>query len=182
MEVIKSLVANMDISDWITLAAVLVALGLGVSSLIQTQSLQKRERKERLLNEIIEWATSIADTIVTQSVQNTNSDKNKLFMYAHFESKSEYMVTIAKIADSSLVPYVERIIGFLKYGICTTAKSVEVEDAGFPVDFSWAQTTQEPPVPQELLQAGIKIPPKIDELLRTFAIILMKKVAEIKTR
>ena len=49
----------MNISDWITLAAVLVALGLGVSSLIQTQRLQKRERRERLLNEIIDWVVNI---------------------------------------------------------------------------------------------------------------------------
>ena len=58
----------MEIGDWITLisamivglatmAAVVVALGIGLASLWQTQSLQKRERKERLLNEIIEWAT-----------------------------------------------------------------------------------------------------------------------------
>jgi len=47
----------MDIGDWITLAAVVVALGIGVASILHTQSLQKQERKERLLNEIIEWAT-----------------------------------------------------------------------------------------------------------------------------
>lgn len=46
--------------DWITLAAVIVALGLGLASLLQTQFLQKRERKERLLNEIIDWATDIS--------------------------------------------------------------------------------------------------------------------------
>ena len=49
----------MEVGDWITLVAVIVALGLGVSSLVQTQSLQKRERKERLLNEIIQWAIEI---------------------------------------------------------------------------------------------------------------------------
>jgi hypothetical protein len=49
----------MEVGDWITLAAVLVALGLGLYSLIQTHNLQKRERKERLLNEIIEWAVGI---------------------------------------------------------------------------------------------------------------------------
>ena len=48
----------MEITGWITLAAVIVALGIGVASILHTQSLQKRERKERLLNEIIEWAVS----------------------------------------------------------------------------------------------------------------------------
>ena len=49
----------MDAGDWITLGAVLVALSLGVASLVQTKRLQKRERKERLLNEIIEWVSDV---------------------------------------------------------------------------------------------------------------------------
>lgn len=36
-----------------------IALGLGVASIIQTQRLQKRERKERKLITVIEWATNI---------------------------------------------------------------------------------------------------------------------------
>ena len=50
---------GMKAGDWITLVAVLVALGIGIASILHTQSLQKRERKERLLNEIIEWAESV---------------------------------------------------------------------------------------------------------------------------
>ncbi len=49
----------MDVGDWITLGAVLVALGIGVASILYTQSLQKKERKEKLLNEIIEWAENV---------------------------------------------------------------------------------------------------------------------------
>jgi Flp pilus assembly protein TadB len=45
--------------EWITLAAVLVALAIGVASILHTQRLQKKERRERLLNEIIEWAIDI---------------------------------------------------------------------------------------------------------------------------
>ena len=49
----------MNIGDWITLGAVIVALSIGAASIIQTQRLQKKERGERLLNEIIEWAEDI---------------------------------------------------------------------------------------------------------------------------
>jgi hypothetical protein len=49
----------MNTGDWITLAAVIVALGIGIASILHTQNLQKKERKERLLNEIIEWAEDI---------------------------------------------------------------------------------------------------------------------------
>ena len=51
----------MEIGDWITLFAVIVALGIGVASILHTQNLQKKERRERLLNEIIEWAEDVAD-------------------------------------------------------------------------------------------------------------------------
>jgi hypothetical protein len=62
----------MDIGLWLkdwstplsaiaTLAAVIVALTIGVVSLKQSQIYQKRERKERLLNEIIEWARNIIE-------------------------------------------------------------------------------------------------------------------------
>jgi hypothetical protein len=54
------------LKDWaqvigagITLLAVLVALGIGIASILHTRSIQKKERKERLLNEIIEWAADI---------------------------------------------------------------------------------------------------------------------------
>ena len=49
----------MEIGDWITLGAVIVALGIGVASILHTRSMQKRERRERLLNEIIEWVENV---------------------------------------------------------------------------------------------------------------------------
>ena len=51
---------GMDFGDWITVGAVIVALGIGVASILQTHRLQKRERRERLLNEIIEWAIDVS--------------------------------------------------------------------------------------------------------------------------
>ena len=59
----------MNIGDWITLAAVIVALGIGVASILHTQSLQKKERRERLLNEIIEWANDVAVCEFTVNIQ-----------------------------------------------------------------------------------------------------------------
>ena len=59
----------MEVGDWITLVAVLVALGIGIASILHTQSLQKKERRERLLNEIIEWATDIAKCEFSINIQ-----------------------------------------------------------------------------------------------------------------
>jgi len=66
----------MEITGWITLAAVIVALGLGLSSLIQTHKLQKRERKERLLNEIIEWAADVIKCRFEDKSKSMLSSKN----------------------------------------------------------------------------------------------------------
>ena len=42
------------------LLAVLAALGIGITTILQTRSIQKAEKRERLLNEIIEWAVDAA--------------------------------------------------------------------------------------------------------------------------
>ena len=94
--------SGMEISSWITLAAVVVALGIGLSSLIQTQRLQKRERKERLLNEIIEWATSIFDATSEVEIKQESPKESEirnlgmyLFRLEAINSRSEYMKGIA---------------------------------------------------------------------------------------
>ena len=58
----------MEIGDWITLGAVLVALGIGVASIWHIQSLQKKDRKERLLNEIIDWAKNISKCGIKEDI------------------------------------------------------------------------------------------------------------------
>ena len=55
----------MEVGDWITLAAVIVALGIGVASILHTQSLQKKERDiQRIIQriqEIQEWILEICN-------------------------------------------------------------------------------------------------------------------------
>lgn len=46
-----------------------IALGLGVLSLRQTQRLQKRERKARILNEIITWVLNVKLSMVHADTQ-----------------------------------------------------------------------------------------------------------------
>ena len=49
----------MDYSAWLILSAVIVALGIGVTSIVHAEIIQRRERKRRLLNEIAEWAIKV---------------------------------------------------------------------------------------------------------------------------
>ena len=73
----------MEVGDWITLGAVIVALGIGVTSILHTQSLQKRERKERLLNEIIEWALDITDSMLERNSDRVLTVNSVEYFYLH---------------------------------------------------------------------------------------------------
>lgn len=99
----------MNITDWITLAAVLVALGIGISFIIQTQKLQVRERKERLLNEIIDWAIEVTKCEILMDVADLlymeNSKKQPIlsfiltdkehFKYNELKRKSVHIIKIS---------------------------------------------------------------------------------------
>ncbi len=121
-----------------------VALGLGVASIIQTKNLQKRERKERLLNEIIEWAEDIRKS------SSESIDPNKIefdaqpmqiasqqgfiqlrWSYQSLNTKSGYMKeAISKVFGYNLLSAVEKVIQVLDEAIeilegCITSKAKE---------------------------------------------------------
>ncbi len=43
----------------VELIAILVAIGLGLASILRSEALQKKESKQRILNELISWATDL---------------------------------------------------------------------------------------------------------------------------
>jgi hypothetical protein len=102
----------MEPAGWITLAAVIVALSLGLSSLIQTHKLQKRERKERLLNEIIKWAedtinvsfgtTVTIDPALERRVHLLLSTGNTILQYQAIDTRSKYITDIAIVFGKEL--------------------------------------------------------------------------------
>jgi len=110
---------GMEPTGWITLVAVIVALGLGLSSLFQTQRLQKRERRERLLNEIIEWAIELNKCAWESGRTISAGLSSKEFkLYAAFyelirfkaaDAKSEYIRSIASTFREDLHSNVEQV-------------------------------------------------------------------------
>ena len=109
----------MDISDGITLGAVVVALVIGVSSIIQTQRLQRRERRERLLNEIIQWAIDVdiclleLDHITLALKLDTWFGKSTLpDLLSRFKmalERSKYITKIAYHSEHTLYNAVEEV-------------------------------------------------------------------------
>jgi len=73
------------ISAGIMLLAVFVALGVGVASILHTQRMQKKERRERLLNEIIEWAVDMTKGELLMEFEDVKSIKDirktRLYLY-----------------------------------------------------------------------------------------------------
>jgi hypothetical protein len=117
----------MEISDRITLAAVIVALILGVSSLIQTQRLQKRERKERLLNEIIEWAIDVS---------KRGADINFLLLAADMDEEPWGGLNLPALQSNlrelkQRGEYVVKVASTLEKPLLTAAQKVEEEVAGY---------------------------------------------------
>ena len=52
----------MEISDWVLVGSVIVALVLGIRSLRQTKDLRRKEYRHKLLDEIIDWAKDTIET------------------------------------------------------------------------------------------------------------------------
>jgi hypothetical protein len=134
----------MEIGDWITLGAVIVALGIGVASILHTNSMQKRERKERLLNEIIEWAEDIRQSsaedinpnkvLLDSPVMQISSQTGFLRLHKRYQdlnTRSAYMKeTISKVFGRELLSALEKVIQELDNNIkilqiCLTRKAEE---------------------------------------------------------
>ncbi len=117
----------MEVTDWITLAAVVVALGLGVASIIQTQKLQKKERKGRLLNEIIQWATKSAESAIYRQQKNKHELWKTELNYKNCRAKSEYIKGIAISSFSTLNSQIDCVVTKLDEAIEGTTKFRENE-------------------------------------------------------
>ena len=120
----------MTISDWINLiAAILIGGGtlalafMTWKSIRQTRSIQKSEKRERLLNEIIEWAVDLVKGTYGQDI-NIISLKDRelisafLFGFTQLESRSEY-IKIASKFDKTLSEVVDEAIKTLEVCIKT---------------------------------------------------------------
>ena len=123
MEVnIRNLIASMNIGDWITLSAVVIALALGLASLIQTNCIQKTERKQRLLNEIIDWATDVGKCgshidfllLAAELDEEPWGELNLPTLQSslrELKQRGEYMVKVADTLEKPLLTSVQKVKG-----------------------------------------------------------------------
>ena len=103
---------TMEIGDWITISAVVVALGIGVTSLIQTKRIQKKIYINNRLNEINNWALDIctcgseSGLSIVPGLDRVHQERllriNWAFKYQAIETRSELIVNIAAKFDNEL--------------------------------------------------------------------------------
>jgi hypothetical protein len=109
----------MDTGDWITLAAVLVALAIGVASILHTQRLQKKERRERLLNEVIEWAIDLTQSTYGRDIKMVTLTDKEFATAIHvnvkqLNTRGKYIVNMVVVFDKRLAEVVDEAISNLE--------------------------------------------------------------------
>ena len=108
-------------SDWINLiAAILIGGGtlfLGIMAwrtIRQTRNIQKAEKRERLLNEIIEWSINVFNCDI-EALQLVNVNDAKAYImnlqqrYEAFNVKSKYIIKMASLFGRDLRIAVEKV-------------------------------------------------------------------------
>ena len=85
----------MTIGDWITVIAVIVALAIGAGSIIQTRSIQKKQNRQSLLNEISDWAITINNwhiehkKVHTEIIKISDPMQQHLYIQRHMREMVE---------------------------------------------------------------------------------------------
>lgn len=125
----------METSDLVlsvlTFVAIFVALGIGVANVIQTKNIQKTERKQRLLNEIIDWAIDVTKVELLMEIADVTGIKDnrraRLYMYTTVDklrfsfrqaiTRGLYISGIVSILGVDLQLAVEKLIKGLEVHI-----------------------------------------------------------------
>jgi len=110
----------------IMLIAIAVALGIGLAGILQTRSIQRNEQKQKMLNEIVEWARSVITwrvrhkDIFRDIARSTRPIEGARLTHAHLAQVlgdfagitglSEYMRKVALRLEEGLPEPVEKLI------------------------------------------------------------------------
>ena len=162
----------MSTSDWINLvAAILVGGGtlfLGIMALRtirQTRSIQKAEKRERLLNEIIEWAIDIMKCGMEKGSFNTSMDEMPIILEGITVGRTNYILQVASGFEEDLQQAVAKLTIHLQDFLNLLVKYNEMRNSK---DKKLAEASK------LLLEHIYK--------LRTSAIKVIEEATKIKTR
>jgi len=152
-----------------------VALIIGLISLVQTRNIKKEERKQRLLNEILDWARDLlmcgSEVFVhptpgiSPTARMAHGISSLYLRYRATNAKSKYVEKIASDFRQNLLPDVLSVISKLKELISLFEDSIGNLKSGKSINISTHKKTSD----CEL---------ELYELIRSLTV----KVAEIKLK
>jgi hypothetical protein len=89
---------------------IFAALFIGIKSLLQTGNIQSIERKELLLNEIIEWAEESVKSAIYRQTKDEHELWKAILDYKYCIAKSEYIKVIATSSFSTLTSLIDDVV------------------------------------------------------------------------
>ena len=98
---------GMEVTDWITLGAVVVALGIGVTSIVQNKRIRKKQYENSVLDNILRWTLDIPKCVAERSISPIIAGA------AAFEKAKETKVT-------QLVDLTNRVNWFHRFEVLET--------------------------------------------------------------
>ena len=158
-----------------------VSAGIGLSlyfsfrALNQTKVLQEKEHRQKLLNEIIEWASNIA--VSASGFISDISTKEELNAYLALHTKSEYVKSIAGSFDDKMSSSINNVVFYVRVGgklIFDTLKLTSIEQQ-LKVLNPWLERN-------EYIDKANSTLPKVRFSIMQSAIELMQVAARIKSK
>jgi len=92
-----------------TLLAVLIALWIGISNIRATRDIQNKERNERLLNEVRDWALEAAESAVKRQTRVQSNLWETKLKYKFVMAKSKYALAVANLSFNELSPSIREV-------------------------------------------------------------------------
>jgi len=177
----------MDYTAWITLSAVIIALGIGVASIIHTEIIQKREQRRRLLNEIAEWATKVTSwrsenrAIMTELASIKEVRQSKRLHHAYILEIINFFAAV-----TGLNMYISKVSLTFQQGLPEVVQKL-IADLN---EFLWLLVAYQIRLYTDIdggeVDVGISEDPKwadeFTEKLEKSAGAVLEKVADIKTK
>jgi len=133
---------GMEIGDWITMAAVVVALGIGLLSLIQNKRTQERIYKNQLCNEVSQWVVDLLSNwqnfdTETECKERDNIDENLFWSWRDISARSDRIEVIAKYLDENISKKIKDIDSIiLDFVECVRSARKGEINLEFPKEFS----------------------------------------------
>ncbi len=115
-------------NEWATIlyaGVTLLLVGVAVWTITDNRYSRMLEKRERLLNEIIQWAENVAESAVTrQTLKPDELWKTKL-KYKYSKAKSKYVTEIVSSSFKELSPFVENVNSKLEEAIDAATQFIE---------------------------------------------------------